>query len=107
MDNQTQSQPAGEGKTFQEKYEDMLIAIKRGDTGGVRSPLAAAFLEDEAVRLAAERNAKSYLVKKDENEGGMPFWMWALLYFILGILADITIIGAGDTMWRYLNTGGF
>ena len=46
-------------KTHEERAADMQLAIKAG-MPAVKSPLAAAFLEDEAVRHTAQETARQY-----------------------------------------------
>lgn len=73
-------------KSVQEKIEDMNVAIKRK-----RSPLAAAFIEDEGVRLASEERSRAYVLKNEEEDTRMAPWMWNLLWFILGMLFMLTM----------------
>jgi len=69
-----------------------------------RSPLAMAMLEDEAVRLGAEKAARDHLNRLDEEDSRMPFWMWAMLWFVVGMLFDITVTNLGMQLWKF--TGG-
>ena len=55
-----------------------------------RAILAAALLEDEAVRLASTKNCEVHLKEKEEEDKRTPFWMFCVLYFILGMLSMIT-----------------
>ena len=73
-------------KTIEEKMGDLSVALSKH-----RSPLALAFLEDEAVRIAAEKNAEDYVLRKEKEDSGMPEWMWYLLFFLLGMLFCMSI----------------
>jgi hypothetical protein len=88
-------------KTTEEKIEDMQVAVKRN-----RSPLAAAFLEDEAVRLASEKASRQYLLEKEEEETGMKPWMWNLMWFIIGMLFMLTMPPTISNLVFYLSNGG-
>ena len=72
-------------KSIDEKMSDMNIAISKN-----RSPLAAAFLEDEAVRISSQDRSRKYILNKEEDESGMRPWMWNTLYFVLGMLFALT-----------------
>ena len=56
-----------------------------------RALLATAIWDDEAVRHASAENSAAYLDRIDEQESRTPFWMWCVLYFILGMLFMITV----------------
>jgi len=73
-------------KSINQKMIDMNIAISKN-----RSPLAAAFLEDEAVRISSQDRSREYILNKEEDESGMRPWMWCLLYFALGMLFALTV----------------
>ena len=77
-------------KTHEERVQDMQLAIKAG-VPSVKSPLAAAFLEDEAVRHTSEQRARDYVMQCEAERNEMPNWMWMLLYFVLGMLFCMTI----------------
>jgi hypothetical protein len=79
------------------------IAIMK-DVVKDKSPLAMAMLEDEAVRLGAEKAARDHLNQVYEHNDGMPFWMWAMLWFVVGMLFDITVTDLGMHLWKF--TGG-
>jgi len=85
-------------KQTEAKINAMKEAVKD------RSPLAMAMLEDDAVRLAGEKAAEAHLKAIDEEDSRMPFWMWAMLWFIVGMLFDITVTNLGMQLWKY--TGG-
>ena len=61
-------------KSIDEKMHDMNTALSKN-----RSPLAAAFLEDEAVRISSQDRSREYLINKEEDVSGMRPWMWNLL----------------------------
>ncbi len=60
-------------------------------TVAARATLAAAMIEDEVVRDYSYRNSRAYLERIDEEDSRTPFWMFAVLYFILGMLFIITV----------------
>jgi len=85
-------------KQTEGKIDAMKAAVKS------KSPLAMAMLEDESVRLAAEETAREHLNRVYEEEDGMPYWAWAILWFVFGVLFDITVTNIGMQLWKY--TGG-
>jgi len=80
-------------KSIDEKVHDMNIAISKN-----RSPLAAAFLEDEAVRISSQDRSREYILNKEEDESGMSPWMWNLLYFVLGMIFALTFPSTFSSM---------
>jgi len=89
------------GKSIDEKMHDMNVAIKKN-----RSPLAAAFLEDEAVRISSQDRSREYILNKEEDNSGMKPWMWNLLYFALGMLFALTIPSALSSMITFFQNSG-
>ncbi len=85
-----------------EQTDEKINAMK--DAVKDKSPLAMAMLEDEAVRLGAEKAAQAHFDKIDEEESGMPYWAWAILWFVVGMFFDITVTNLGMHLWKY--TGG-
>ena len=71
------------------KVEDHEKMIKLAESG--RTPLAMAILEDEAVRLTAQKNAREYVLACEDEKNEMKPWVWNLLFFVLGILTAISI----------------
>lgn len=71
-----------------------------------REVLAAAILEDEAVRVASEKRAQAHCDKIDEEASQIPFWAWAILWFALGILFSISIQNTGMFVYHYLRSQG-
>jgi len=84
-------------KSMEEKISDMNVAIKRN-----RSPLAAAFIEDEGVRLASEKRSRDYVLKNEEEDDTMKPWMWNLLWFILGMLFAFTMPPTISNLFIYM-----
>lgn len=82
-----------------EKIKDMETAI------GDRSPLATAFLEDEAVRLAAEKKARAFVLKREEEDDRTPLWHWCVLYFLLGMLFSFSVPAIGTLIWEFILDG--
>ena len=64
---------------------DIELAIDR------KSPLAKAFLEDEAQRFASQKRARKYLIEKEEEESKTSVATWCALFFMLGMLTALTI----------------
>ena len=88
-------------KSIDEKMYDMNIAISKN-----RSPLAAAFLEDEAVRISSQDRSREYILNKEEDESGMSPWMWNVLYFTLGVLFALTVPTTLSSVFTFFkNTG--
>jgi hypothetical protein len=71
--------------TKKQQLEDLNRAVA-GQSG-----LATAILEDAAVRMDSEKRSDAYLKAKDEYTDGTPFWMWCLLWYILGMFTIMTI----------------
>lgn len=67
---------------------DLKKIIKPNDKG--RALLAVAILDDESIRLASQANSRAYL-KRKQDEDTVPFWIWCILYFTLGILFMISV----------------
>lgn len=88
-------------KSIDEKMSDMNIAINRN-----RSPLAAAFLEDEAVRTSSQDRSREYLINREEDVSGMRPWMWNLLYFALGMLFALTIPSTLSSVFTFFKNSG-
>jgi hypothetical protein len=62
-----------------------LAALQEAISSG-RSSLASAMLEDESVRLQAEKDARDHLISIEEEEDSVSPWTWNLLFFLLGML---------------------
>lgn len=88
-------------KSIDEKMSDMNIAI-----GKNRSPLAAAFIEDEAVRISSQDRSRKYIMNKEEDESGMRPWMWCTLYFVLGMLFALTAPFTFSSMFIFFKNSG-
>ena len=90
------------------RHDRMLETVKvwqsEGDKQGLRvSPLGAAFIEDEAVRLTAEQNARDYVIQCEAEKNEMPMWMWYLLFFLLGMLFWASIDPAGTMIQQLID----
>ncbi len=68
-----------------------------------RSLLAQAMLEDEAVRKASEIASENFMDKVEDEKNEMPFWMWCVLYFCLGMLFTMTIPALGNLLWSAIH----
>ena len=88
-------------KSINQKMIDMNIAISKN-----RSPLAAAFLEDEAVRISSQDRSREYILNKEEDESGMSPWMWNALYFALGMLFALTAPSTLTSMFTFFKNSG-
>ena len=88
-------------KSIDEKMYDMNIAISKN-----RSPLAAAFLEDEAVRISSQDRSREYLINKEEDHSGMKSWMWNVLYFALGMLFALTVPSTLSNIITFFKNSG-
>ena len=66
------------------------------------SPLAAALLEDANTRDKAENTARIYLKDKWDREDQTSYCVWATLWFILGMLATLAVLGTGADLWTML-----
>lgn len=74
-----------------EATKDVIYIVdkfKKNDKA--RSVMLKAMMEDETVRLASQENSRNYLIKKEEDNR-TPFWMFCVLYFVLGIIFMISI----------------
>jgi hypothetical protein len=79
----------------EDKVEQMLRLAEEG-----RTPLARALLEDESVRLAAEKQAGAFLERCEDERDDMPAWMWNLLFFILGLLFAMSEPAIFNLIWN-------
>jgi hypothetical protein len=61
-----------------------------------RSPLAEALLEDEIIRDKAVRLAREYVTKNARRRDHVPFWVWCVLWFIVGMLFDMSVTNLGQ-----------
>jgi len=71
-----------------------------------RTTLAKAILEDESVRLVSQAASKAYIDRCDDEKDSMPFWMWATLWFCLGMLFTMTIPAFSNIIWNLSQAGG-
>jgi hypothetical protein len=76
------------------KHEHMLDLAANG-----RSALAAAFLEDEAVRLTAQENARDYVLQCEAEKNETKPWVWNVLFFLLGMLFTMSIDPLTRMIW--------
>lgn len=88
-------------KSIDEKMYDMNIAINKN-----RSPLAAAFLEDEAVRISSQDRSREYILNNEKDHSGMRSWMWNLLYFALGMLVALTVPSSLSNIITFFKNSG-
>jgi len=69
-----------------------------------------AIAEDEAVRQASRQRSQKYLERVEDETSGTPFWMWCVLYFILGMFfnmtVDLNVAAHIDTITVWLNSLG-
>lgn len=80
--------------------EKRLQDMRRAVSG--QSAVAKAFLEDEAVRLASEKRSEKYLKLVEDEKSEVPFWVWALLFFILGMLTTLSIPVYSNFLWKLI-----
>ena len=84
----------------QKQLDTLALAVSSN-----RSSLAEALIEDEAVRMSSEKRSRSYLNAKDEREDSVPFWMWCVLWFVLGVFFDMTIVNLSQHIGRLMYNG--
>lgn len=86
--------------SIQERNDAILLIddLKENINKKARAALAKAFLEDEASRRESFERSRAYLSEKAKQEEDTPFWVWALLYFVLGALFAVT---ADTVAWNW------
>ena len=67
---------------------EKILAMQEA-IGKNRSSLATAMMEDAIIRQRAEKTAKDWMNKVDEEESRISTNTWCFLFFLLGLLLGI------------------
>ena len=75
----------------EKKKEQLEKELKEMIRNNRKASLAAALLEEQATRNENDKYLRGVLAKREEKDNRIPFWMWCLLWCLIGMMLEMSI----------------